>query len=30
VHDITTRDRQTGRLLYSVPPGSLKGGGRAE
>jgi hypothetical protein len=30
VHDITTRDRHTGRLLYSVPPGSLKGGGRAE
>jgi hypothetical protein len=27
VHDITTRDRHTGRLLYSVPPGSLKVGG---
>jgi hypothetical protein len=26
VHDITTRDRQTGRLLYSVPPGSLRAG----
>lgn len=28
VHDITTRDRHTGRLLYSVPPGSLKVGSR--
>jgi hypothetical protein len=27
VHDITTRDRHTGRLLYSVPPGPLKLGG---
>jgi hypothetical protein len=26
VHDITTRDKHTGRLLYSVPPGSLKVG----
>ncbi len=24
VHDITQRDRHTARLLYSVPPGSLK------
>ncbi len=24
VHDITARDRHTGRLLYSVPPGSLR------
>lgn len=24
VHDITTRDRHTARLLYSVPPGSLR------
>jgi hypothetical protein len=24
VHDITTRDRNTARLLYSVPPGSLR------
>jgi hypothetical protein len=30
VHDITTRDRHTGRLLYSVPPGSLKGTARAD
>jgi hypothetical protein len=29
VHDITARDRHTGRLLYSVPPGSLRiGSGR--
>jgi hypothetical protein len=27
VHDITTRDRNTARLLYSVPPGSLRLGG---
>lgn len=27
VHDITSRDRHTGRLLYSVPPGSLRVGG---
>lgn len=27
VHDITQRDRHTARLLYSVPPGSLKLGG---
>jgi len=24
VHDLTSRDRRTGRLLYSLPPGSLK------
>jgi hypothetical protein len=24
VHDITTRDRHTARLLYAVPPGSLR------
>jgi hypothetical protein len=28
VHDITARDRQTARLLYSVPPGSLRLGRR--
>ncbi|HEX9729240.1 MAG TPA: matrixin family metalloprotease [Gemmatimonadales bacterium] len=27
VHDITARDRHTARLLYSVPPGSLRLGG---
>jgi hypothetical protein len=28
VHDITSRDRNTARLLYSVPPGSLRLGMR--
>ena len=28
VHDITARDRATARLLYAVPPGSLRLGGR--
>jgi hypothetical protein len=27
VHDITARDRHTARLLYSVPPGSVRLGG---
>lgn len=27
VHDITPRDRHTARLLYSIPPGSLRLGG---
>jgi hypothetical protein len=30
VHDITMRDKHTGRLLYSVPPGSLRGTRLAE
>jgi hypothetical protein len=28
VHDITARDRHTARLLYSVPPGSVRMGPR--
>jgi hypothetical protein len=25
VHDLTSRDRKTAMLLYSLPPGSLRG-----